>query len=100
MTNKELSVFFKALSDETRVQVMKMLSTENLCACQLLKELNISQPTLSHHMRILCESGLVIANKAGKWVHYRINAVMFDQIKTFFDYNEKGNIACDICMEK
>ena len=95
MTYKELSDIFKVLSDETRVQVIKMLTTEKLCACQLLKQLKISQPTLSHHMRILCDSGLVTAEKVGKWVHYQIDPQMFDQMKLIFNFTKIDNIVCD-----
>ena len=52
---------------------MKLLTSGEKCACSLLEELQISQPTLSHHMRILCDAGIVIPRKEGKWTHYRID---------------------------
>ncbi|MBO7251552.1 MAG: winged helix-turn-helix transcriptional regulator [Oscillospiraceae bacterium] len=72
LTDKKIAQVFKALSDENRVQIMKLLRTGEKCACKLLEELNISQPTLSHHMKILCDSGLVTGRKEGKWMHYSI----------------------------
>ena len=64
---------FKALSDENRLTIIHSLKNNEKCACKLLDELNISQSTLSHHMKILCDAGLVIFRKEGKWMHYRIN---------------------------
>ena len=72
LTDKRIAQIFKALCDENRVQIMKLLCSGEKCACKLLDELNISQPTLSHHMKILCDSGLVIGRKEGKWMHYSI----------------------------
>jgi len=100
MTNKQYAEIFKALSDETRVQVVQMLTTEKQCACQILKRFPISQPTLSHHMRILTQSGLVSMEKSGKWVHYGINAETFNQIKVFIGSIGESKIeSCD-CEEK
>ena len=71
-TDKSIAQIFKALCDENRVRIMKQLCSGEKCACKLLDELNISQPTLSHHMKILCDSGLVTGRKEGKWTHYSI----------------------------
>ena len=50
-----------------------MLQSGEKCACKLLEEINITQPTLSHHMKILCDSGIVVGRKEGKWTHYSIS---------------------------
>ena len=63
----------KALGDSNRLQIMKRLSTGEICACKLLEQFRITQPTLSHHMKVLCECGLVTARKEGKWSHYSLN---------------------------
>jgi ArsR family transcriptional regulator len=63
---------FKALSDGNRLMIVEMLAGGELCACRILEKLNITQPTLSHHMRILCESGLVNGRKEGKWMYYSL----------------------------
>ncbi len=74
LTNKQITVIFKALSDENRVQIIRLLQNGERCACELLEEMHLSQPTLSHHMKILCDSGLVSGRKEGKWMHYAISA--------------------------
>ncbi len=63
---------FKAFCDENRLQIFEMLQSGEKCACVLLERLDISQPTLSHHMKILVESGIVSPRKEGKWIHYSI----------------------------
>jgi len=64
---------FKAFCDINRLMILEMLRNGERCACILLEKLNISQPTLSHHMRILCDSGIVVPRKAGKWTYYSIS---------------------------
>lgn len=75
----------KALGDDTRLKIFEMLLDGSLCACKILDRLNISQPTLSHHMKILCDSGIVIAEKQWKWTHYSINCQMLGELMSFFD---------------
>ena len=69
---QDMVCVLKALSDENRIRILKMLHSGEKCACKLLEELNISQPTLSHHMKILCDAGIVTGRKDGKWTHYSI----------------------------
>ena len=69
---QEMVCIFKAFSDENRIRILKLLRNGEKCACKLLEELNISQPTLSHHMKILCDTGIVSGRKEGKWTHYSI----------------------------
>lgn len=65
---------FKAFSDERRLRILEILCEGGEeCACVLLDDLDISQPTLSHHMKILCDSGIVTSRKVGKWNYYAIN---------------------------
>ena len=71
-TEKKMALVFKALSDENRIRILKLLHDGEKCACKLLEELNISQPTLSHHMKILCDAEIVTGRKDGKWTHYSI----------------------------
>ena len=72
MDERKVAAMFKALGDENRIRILKLLRGGEKCACKLLEELNISQPTLSHHMKILCDSGLVTGRREGKWTHYAI----------------------------
>lgn len=64
---------FKAFCDENRLKILEQLRTGEKCACKLLDELHITQPTLSHHMKLLCDADIVQGRKDGKWVHYSIN---------------------------
>lgn len=70
---KKIAVIFKAFCDENRVKILQALATGEKCACKLLEEIEISQPTLSHHMKILCDAGIVVGRKEGKWMHYSIS---------------------------
>ena len=72
MDARKTAVYFKALGDENRIRILKLLHGGEKCACKLLEELNISQSTLSHHMKILCDAGIVNVRKEGKWMHYSI----------------------------
>ena len=67
-----MALVFKAFCDENRIRILKMLRSGEKCACKLLEELDVTQPTLSHHMKILCESGVVTGRKEGKWMYYSI----------------------------
>lgn len=75
----------KALGDETRLKIFDMLSNGELCACKVLEEFNITQPTLSYHMKILCDSGLVNGRRDGIWMRYTIDQESFDHLKGFID---------------
>ena len=70
---RRIVLVFKAFCDENRIRILKLLLTGEKCACRLLDELDISQPTLSHHMKILCDSGIVAGRKESKWMHYSIS---------------------------
>ena len=70
ISEKNMAAIFKALGDENRIRILKILRSGEKCACKLLKELNIGQSTLSHHMKILCDAGIVKGRKEGKWTHY------------------------------
>lgn len=73
---------FKALDDENRIQIITILKTGERCANDILEELDITQPTLSHHMKVLCESGLVEQKKEGKKIIYSISAEKTEQFIT------------------
>lgn len=74
LDEKKIPTVFKALCDENRVKILKLLLTGEKCACVLLDDMHITQPTLSHHMKILCDSGIVAGRKEGKWMHYSISS--------------------------
>ena len=79
----EYVLVFKALSDETRLKILKMLSGTELCACKLLEEFNITQPTLSYHMKILTDSELVFSRKDGAWMFYTLNEDKIESMAAF-----------------
>ncbi|MFT4146160.1 MAG: metalloregulator ArsR/SmtB family transcription factor [Mobilitalea sp.] len=64
---------FKAFCDENRLQILELLQNGEKCACVLLEKLEIGQSTLSHHMKILVQSGIVSARNEGKWTYYSIS---------------------------
>ena len=73
LTDKKTAEMFKAFCDENRIRILKLLKSGEKCACRLNEEIDVSQPTMSHHMKILCDSGLVVGRKEGKWTHYSIS---------------------------
>ncbi len=74
---KELSLFFKALSEEIRLHIVQLLMPRELCVCEIMDELRLSQPAVSHHMKILKQAGLVNDRREGKWVFYSLNKDSF-----------------------
>ena len=76
---------FKAFCDENRLQILGLLRSGEKCACKLLDELQIGQSTLSHHMKILCDSGVVRGRKEGKWVHYSIDPAGADRARRLLE---------------
>lgn len=78
MDYDELAKIFKALSDKNRIKIIDLLSNGKYCACDLLEKFEFSQPTLSHHMKILVEAKIVMAQKSGKWQHYSLNTAFIN----------------------
>ena len=70
---KDTASIFKAFCDENRLQILTMLREKEMCAYQLQEELEIGQSTLSHHMKVLCKSGIVNCRREGKWTYYKIS---------------------------
>ena len=85
MVPDQVSLICKALSDPNRLRIVQLLTRGEHCGCELLEQLQISQPTLSHHMKTLEECGLVSTRKKGKWNHYSLNK---DQWAAFRGYVE------------
>lgn len=79
----EFVPIFKAVSDETRLKIIDMLSCGAMCACDILIEFSISQSTLSYHMKILSESGLVNAVREGTWMRYTLNMDRANEVLAF-----------------
>lgn len=75
---------FKALGEPKRAMIVDMLSCGELCACNILEKFEMSQSTLSHHMKILCECGIVKAREEGKWTYYSLDDETINKTKQFF----------------
>lgn len=69
----DLVVLFKALSDETRLRILKLLEDGELCVCDIAAALGIVQPQVSFHLKILKDTRLLKDRRQGKWIHYKIN---------------------------
>lgn len=80
MNTNDMAQLFKALGDENRLRIIRHIAQQDeVCACDLLADLDVSQPTLSHHMKLLRDSGLVHGRKEGRWMHYSLDKDNFDQ---------------------
>jgi ArsR family transcriptional regulator len=71
-TLRRLEAVFSGLADNTRLRILQLLAKEELCGCEVMAALDLTQPTASHHLVILERSGLVVSRREGKWVFYRI----------------------------
>ena len=88
----------KALADPKRLMIVDMLSCGELCACKILEQFKITQPTLSHHMKILQDCGLVRGRKEGKWIHYSLNEEVVRGLQGFLEQVTTPHDDC-ICHE-
>lgn len=70
---EERTRVFKALCDERRQRILELLQGGEKCACVLIEQMDMPQSSLSYHMKILCDSGIVTGREEGKWTHYRIS---------------------------
>ena len=76
---------FRALSDPNRLMILEILQSRERCACEILADLKIVQSTLSHHMKILCDSGLVDSRRHGKWIYYSLSKDVCEAAKDLLD---------------
>ncbi|MCB6608072.1 metalloregulator ArsR/SmtB family transcription factor [[Clostridium] symbiosum] len=72
-THEKNAKVFKAFCDEKRLAILELLRSGEKCACVLIEQMDIGQSSLSYHMKILCESGVVESRQEGKWTHYRLS---------------------------
>lgn len=71
---------FKALNDATRREILELLQRQDLSAGEIVEHFNISWPSISHHLDILKQAGLVTSKKEGQYVHYSLNTTVVDEI--------------------
>lgn len=96
MDYQNLAKFLKAVAEPNRLKIIDLLSCGELCACDILSHFDFSQPTLSHHMKILEKVGLVNVRKDSKWHYYTLNTnqtkELLSNLNTILDSNEKSCI--------
>lgn len=73
----------KAIADETRLHIIGLLASGPLCACEILATLELTQPTLSYHMKLLGESALVESRREGRWMHYSLNSIAYKELLSY-----------------
>ena len=79
--SESLAARFRALSDPTRVAIVNRLaSTEECCVCDLTAAFELSQPTISHHLKVLRTAGLLVSERRGSWVYYRVVSDALQQL--------------------
>ena len=82
---------YKAIGEINRIKILEMLSSGEKCACVLLENFNFTQPTLSHHMRVLMDCGIVKCRKEGTWIYYSLEETACnDTIKFLEEILNKG----------
>ncbi len=91
MDNEKILKCMKALGDPVRLEIFNMLREGKLCACKILERFAMTQPTLSYHMKLLTDSGLVFAEKDWKWSYYSVDKKAAEALGIYF---------CDIAKEK
>ena len=85
METRDMILICKALSDTNRLEIVQMLSDGEKCGCKILDKFDITQPTLSHHMKILVDCGLVNDCKEGKWHHCSLNKKVIREASSFIE---------------
>ena len=99
---EQRAAVFKAFCDERRQKILELLQQGEQCACKLIEGTGMPQSTLSYHMKILCESGIVTGREVGKWTHYRIDPLgsqkAMDLLKEITTVSESA-IPCPACQD-
>ena len=75
-----VNIVIKALNDATRREILELLKDRDMTAGEIAEQFNISKPSISHHLDLLKQAGLVIANKDGQFIHYSINTTVMDEM--------------------
>jgi len=99
MNYEENAKIIKSLSDPSRLKIIDILSCGEMCACDILQHFDFTQPTLSHHMKVLIESGLVEARREGLWNYYYLNINNCNKLSIFLMNLVTETEEC-ICKDK
>ncbi|MFE3058967.1 ArsR/SmtB family transcription factor [Nocardia sp. NPDC059239] len=84
----ELAAVFKALSDPVRLRLLSVIVShtgQEACVCDISDGFDVSQPTISHHLRVLREAGLLSSERRGSWVYYRVEPAALHQLSALLD---------------
>ncbi|WP_433562705.1 ArsR/SmtB family transcription factor [Nocardia sp. CA-151230] len=84
----ELAAVFKALSDPVRLRLLSVIAShtgQEACVCDISDGFDVSQPTISHHLRVLREAGLLTSERRGSWVYYRVEPAALRQLSALLD---------------
>ena len=99
---EERAQVYKAFCDERRLQILELLRSGEKCACILIDKLGMPQSSLSYHMRILCDSGIVTGREEGKWTYYQISPQGSERaIRLLQEITavSRGNDSCEHCCK-
>nr|WP_263314583.1 metalloregulator ArsR/SmtB family transcription factor [Mammaliicoccus sp. Marseille-Q6498] len=96
MDYKELSKYLKVIADSNRLEILDLLSCGELCACDLLEHFSFSQPTLSHHMKVLKDNHLITYRKEGTKNMYQLNNEVFNKVTEQLSLLSSNTVPC-IC---
>ncbi len=99
MNYEENAKIIKALSDPNRLKIIDLLSCGEMCACKILEHFEFTQPTLSHHMKVLSDCELVSSRKEGLWNHYTLNTKNCSNLISFLKEITSKTEDC-ICKNK
>ena len=89
-TTARLKQLFFGLADRTRLRMVELLTDEELCACEVMAALDLTQPTTSHHLGILERVGLITSRHEGKWVFYRISSKVAALMNKWYELAERS----------
>lgn len=76
---------FRALGDPIRLEIVRMLVGKEMCVCDIIAAFRVSQPTISHHLKVLRQADLVLDQKEGKWIYYRLHDEALATLSRFFE---------------
>ena len=91
---EQLASLLKAVADPTRLQLISYINASQnseSCVCDLTEAIDLSQPTISHHLKVLTEAGLITREKRGTWVWYSVNQERWDELSTLFTASPQAN---------
>ncbi|HDH34814.1 MAG TPA: ArsR family transcriptional regulator [Nitrospirae bacterium] len=89
---KDITLLFKALSDETRIRILSLMQEGELCVCDIAETLQMTQPNISFHVSLLKEAGLIKDRKNGRWIHYSLDdSDMFKRFLLLGVFEKIGN---------